>query len=187
MTKKIKLFTFDFVPPAPLPPSPLSEKSVIALLKLKAFLQVEPRRYYQGAWIVDVATAHCQELDLQNPPCGTTFCLGGGACLMEGWVPIIGGDGGVDCVKKYHGRTSLDVDDCAQEILGLTHSQCLCLFHYLARGWWSPAKTAFTIAQDKHDYQGAVNAATMQIDHLIETGYVGSSAASDERFAGGDY
>ena len=135
------------------------------LKKLKEWILAEPRRYNQSFWIDGKGSKAVTE---QKPPCGTTACLAGSACLMEGYKPkfIMNNEamGAYSVVFPNTSETFL-IDEEAMEILGLTARQAYYLFKREASGWSAAARDAFYAA---HDVLEKAQAAAMQIDYMIE-------------------
>lgn len=174
---------FEFTPPDPLPPSPLKENTVVMLLKLKAFLLLEPRRYDQNTWMQNRKRA--AEIKLQKPPCGTVCCMAGEAVLMEGWL-YNNRESGVRGSKDS--KANFSVEDTATAILGLSEKQSTGLFSiYTFDYWCKEAHVMYGEAEDKLEdlrcakvkitdalllplLQQRVQAAAIEIDFLIRTG-----------------
>jgi hypothetical protein len=175
----VKAQKFEFVPPSPLPASPLAEKTVIALLKLKAFVLAEPRRYNQRWWGF---TAYSVVVKEQEPPCGTACCLAGSAVLMEGCIPQIDEEADRwESVMFPRGKRVWAADDAAIRILGLERQKAKRLFDADADYWYYPAHELYTKAESLEPKSSEAyfeqakmraKAAAMELDHLIATGFV---------------
>lgn len=185
----MKPIKFEFVPPFPLPASPLPEKTVIALLKLKAFVLAEPRRYDQSVYMTFTGVRNRKRnstVEFQKPPCGTVCCLAGSAVIMEGFTPLKSNGMKVRLNPKSTKTTNLI--DTAIEIIGLEEIEMDKLFAGEPRGnWCSKAVNAYHYAEGMLDHNSADNflafqaraeAAAMELDHLIATGNVGDASHS---------
>ena len=138
--------------------------NITNLRKLKRYVLAEPRRYYQGYWLLDKKSDVVED---QKPPCGTAGCLAGLAALMEGYVlHHTNGDaqGEYQRVSKPRGKKTFNVESLAMEILGLTQHQADQLFEASGMGWPNETGMMLRAAQNP---KKAAQAAAAAIDILI--------------------
>lgn len=137
--------------------------NVEKLLKLKAYILAEPRRYNQAFWMYNKEATLTKK---QNPPCGTVACLAGNACLMEGWTAWRFTPSGAvyEVQSPDGGKWNESIRAAAQDILELDDDQADGLFDGEADGWSDEARRAYEAAVDPH---GRARAAAMEIDALI--------------------
>lgn len=138
--------------------------NVEKLRKLQQWIRDEPRRYHQDSW-GERGSRMVEEL---NPPCGTVACLGGSACLMEGYEPDLTGGCrtfSMFIISVVEGEVRLEhAYKLAKDILGLTYRQADKLFDAGALGWSYRARSFYRNATTQ---EARVEAACMAIDDLI--------------------
>lgn len=95
---------------------------------------------------------------LTQPECGTTACIAGFVCLLEGWVP-----------DSYHGvRKGSYFDEAelvAAKLLQLNSEDKDALFQI--EEWPEDLQIAYREAEDDLDHSGMASAACEVIDRLI--------------------